>query len=389
MAARFDTLAVHAGDESDPVTGALEAPVVLSNAFAFESAAHAADLFAGRQSGGIYGRWSNPTVRRLERKLAALEEGEDAVVLSSGMAAVHAALAAHLASGDHVVAAASLYAETGKLLRSHFARFGVETTFVDATDPASVSAALRDNTQLVYLETPSNPVLAVTDIEAVVEQAAARTVVVDSTFATPYHQRPLSLGADLVVHSATKGIAGHGDAIGGVVVGKRGAIEEVRRVGTRMCGGMLSPLSAMLIARGLRTLGLRAGRASVTALELATRLSGHPCIARVAYPGLTDHPGHAVASRQMRNGFGGLIAFEVDGGRAAGAAMYDRLELISRAVSLGDVRSLMTHPASTTHASWTEEERRAAGIGEGLARMSVGVEDVEDLWEDLDRALRG
>jgi len=383
---RFDTLAVHAGDEPDAATGALDPPVVLSSAYAFDSAEDAAARFA-EGTGYVYSRWRNPTVTALEAKVAALEDAPAAVALASGMAAVSAAIGSTVRAGDHVVAAESLYAESTRLLRDQLARNGVEVTFVDATTPQALAAAVRPTTRAVYLETPANPTLAITDLAAAREAIGAVTMIVDSTFATPYHQRPLALGADLVVHSATKALCGHGDAVGGVVVGDRERVDAARKLGVRTAGAALSPLSAMLIARGARTLGLRMQRASSSALELATRLEAHPAIARVRYPGLASHPGHEVAARQMRGGFGALIAFELDGGLAAAARCYDRVEVITRAVSLGDVRSLITHAASTTHASLGPEERRAAGIGEGLVRLSVGVEDVEDLWADLERGL--
>lgn len=386
---RFDTLAVHAGEEPDPATGALDPPVVLSSAFAFADAEDAAGRFEGTRSGPIYTRWRNPSVEALERKIAALEGAESCVALASGMAAVHAALTAFTAAGDHVVAGGSLYAETARLLRGHLARFGLETSFVDTTDPSAVEAAMTPRTRVVYVETPANPTLAITDIAEVARIAhehGAR-LVVDSTFATPYHQRPLALGADLAVHSATKALGGHGDAIGGVVSGAWADVECVREEGVRTCGAPLAPLSAMMIARGVRPLALRMERASASALALAERLAGDPRVERVLYPGLPSHPGHAIAKRQMERGFGALVAFEVKGGLEAGARAYDRLEVIARAVSLGDVRSLITHPASTTHASMTPEQRRQAGIGEGLMRLSVGIEDVEDLDADLDRAL--
>ncbi|MBX3270907.1 MAG: PLP-dependent transferase [Sandaracinaceae bacterium] len=383
---RFDTLAVHAGDAPDPTSGALDPPLVTSSAFAFESAADAAARFR-EGTGYVYSRWRNPTVDALEAKLAALEGAEGAVALASGMAAIHAALTASLAAGDHVVASERLYAETVRLLVEHFGRFGVAVDFVDATRADALAAALRPSTRVVYLETPANPTLAITDLAAARAAAPAATIVVDSTFATPYHQRPLELGADLVIHSTTKFLSGHGDVVGGVVLGDAARVEAVRRVGVRTAGAAPSPWAAMLVARGLRTLGLRMQRASASALELATRLEAHPAVERVLYPGLPSHPDHAVAARQMRGGFGALLAFEVAGGRAAGAQCYDTLDVITRAVSLGDVRSLITHAASTTHASLTPAQRAAAGIGEGLLRLSVGIEDVEDLWADLEQAL--
>ncbi len=386
---RFDTLAVHAGEPPDPETGALEPPVVLSSAFVFADAEDARGRFAGTREGPIYSRWRNPSVDALERKMAALEGAEDAVALASGMAAMHGALSAFVSAGAHVVAPRGLYAETARLLRGHLARFGVEVSFVDATDPRAIEAACTARTRVVLVETPANPTLAITNLSAVSEvaHAAGARLVVDSTFATPYHQRPLAFGADLVVHSATKGISGHGDVVGGIVAGRAKDVASVREEGVRTCGGALSPLSAMLVARGARTLALRMARASASAAELARRLEADPRVARVSYPGLASHPGHAVAARQMERGFGALIAFEVAGGLAAGTRAYDAVQVISRAVSLGDVRTLLTHAASTTHASLTAVQREEAGIGEGLMRLSVGVEDVEDLWADLDRAL--
>lgn len=386
---RFDTLAVHAGDAPDPNHGALEPPVVLSNAFAFADAADAAARFERPEDAPIYSRWNNPTVAALEAKVAALEGAAACVALSSGMAAVHAALGASVVSGDHVVAAQSLYAETARLLTGPFASFGIETTFVDATDPRAVASALRAQTRAVFLETPANPTLAITDIAAVsaLAREAGAVVIVDSTFATPYHQHPLAHGADLVVHSATKSLCGHGDALGGLVLGGRELTGQVRHFGARTSGATLSPMSAMLLSRGVRTLGLRMSRASASALVLARRLFDDPRVERVFYPGLPDHAGHAVAARQMERGFGALVAFDLSGGREAGARCYDAVSTITRAVSLGDVRSLLTHAASTTHASMSSEERRQAGVTEGLMRLSVGIEDVEDLWRDLDRAL--
>jgi cystathionine beta-lyase/cystathionine gamma-synthase len=388
----FDTLAVHAGehpDASDPARAALEPPIVLASAYAFASAEDAAAQFRRERPGHIYTRWSNPTIHALEEKLAALESAEASVVLASGMAAVTGAIEAFVASGDHVVAPRSLYAETARLLRERLPRFGVTTTFVDGTDPATYAAAMTPRTRIVYAETPANPTLAITDLAAMAEVAHARgaLLVVDGTFATPYHQRPLALGADLVLHSATKALCGHGDAIGGVVSGSAAHIEAIRKDAVRTAGAVLSPLTAMLLSRGVRTLGLRMRQASASALELARRLEADRRIARVHYPGLPSHPDHALAARQMERGFGAMIAFEVAGGLEAGARAYDAVEIIARAVSLGDVRSLLTHPASTTSASMPRADRLAAGITDGLLRLSVGIEDVEDLWQDLDRAL--
>ncbi|HJL21970.1 MAG TPA: aminotransferase class I/II-fold pyridoxal phosphate-dependent enzyme, partial [Polyangiaceae bacterium LLY-WYZ-15_(1-7)] len=296
---------------------------------------------------------------------------------------------AHLEAGGHVLAPRGIYAETAKLLRTHFERFGVRFDFVDMTDLAAVEAALGADTRVVWCETPANPTLAVYDIAALAERARSvgAALVVDSTFATPYHQHPLELGADLVVHSATKGIGGHGDALGGVAVGSREKVDAVRSVAVRAAGGVLAPHNAWMLSRGLRTLGLRMERSSANAQELAQRLEADERIARVFYPGLASHPQHSVAARQMKRGFGALVAFELVGGLPAGRRAYDAFEVLTRAVSLGDLRTLVSHPASTTHFSMPAAQRAAAGISDGLFRMSVGVEDVEDLWEDLDRAM--
>ena len=388
-ALRDATLAVHAGDHADPHTKALEPPVVLASAYAFDSADDAAAQFRGEIEGHIYTRWSNPTVRALEEKIAALEGAEASVAFASGMAAVAASFYALCVTGDHVVASSSLYAETARLLREQMPRVGIETTFVDTTDLDAVRAAMRPRTRVLYAETPANPTLAISDLAALARIAHEGGVrlVVDGTFATPYHQQPLALGADVVLHSATKSISGHGDTIGGVASGARDVMKLLRDTGVRTAGAPMAPMTAMLIARGARTLFLRMERASANAAWLAQRLAEDPRIEVVHYPGLPSHPHHALAKQQMQRGFGAMIAFEVKGGLPAGKRAYDRLELIARAVSLGDVRSLMTHPASTTSHSMPREDRIRAGITDGLMRMSVGIEDREDLWADLDGAL--
>lgn len=349
----------------------------------------AAAQFRGEAEGHIYTRWSNPTVRALEEKIAALEGAADAVAFASGMAAVAASLESFLVTGDHVVASASMYAEAARLMRERLPRFGIETTFVDTTDLAAVRAAMRPRTRVLYAESPANPTLLVSDLAALAEiaRAGGAKLVVDGTFATPYHQQPLALGADVVLHSATKSISGHGDTIGGVASGAKDVVKAMREGGVRTAGAPMAPLTAMLVARGARTLCLRMERASASAAWLAERLAADPRIEAVHYPGLPSHPQHALAKRQMQRGFGAMIAFEVKGGLPAGKRAYDRLELVARAVSLGDVRSLITHPASTTSASMPREDRIRGGITDGLMRMSVGIEDREDLWEDLSRAL--
>ena len=384
------TLAVHAGEAPDPATGALDPPVVLSSAFAFPSAEDAAARFAGRAEGYIYSRWKNPTVQVFEAKVAALEGAEAAVATASGMAAVHGAVSSLLASGDHVVAPRSLYAETARMLRARLGRFDVDTTFVDFADLEAVRAAVRPRTRVIFAENPANPTLAITDLEAVAKIAhdAGAWCLVDNTFATPYHQQPLALGADLVIHAATKALCGHGDAVGGVACGEAGLVDRVRDETVRQMGAAMSPTTAWILTRGIRTLALRATWSARSALALAERLEGDGRIAHVWYPGLPGHPGHAVARKQMHRGYGSVLAFEVKGGLEAGRRLHDQVEVITRAVSLGDTRSLLTHPATTTHASMSEAARAEAGIPEGLVRLAVGIEDLSDLWDDLDQALR-
>ncbi|MEM1418707.1 MAG: PLP-dependent aspartate aminotransferase family protein [Myxococcota bacterium] len=385
----FATEAVHAGDAPDAATGALDAPIVQATTYAFADADDAAGQFAGTREGYIYGRWRHPNGRCLEAKVAALEGAEACVAVGSGMAAIHGVFAGLLEAGDEVVAPQSLYAETARLLATVFARFGVRTRYVDLRDLDAARAALSPRTKIVWAETPANPVLDLLDLEALAALAhgAGALLVVDGTFATPYHQRALAFGADLSVHAATKALAGHGDAVAGVVSGRAELVAAVREAGARSAGAAIAPFVAWLVARGLKTLPLRQAAASANAAELAARLEAHPAVAHVRYPGLGSHPQHALARRQMERGFGSLVAFELAGGEPAGRRLYDGVALIARAVSLGDLRSLLTFPAATTHASMAEAQREAAGIGPGLLRLSVGVEDVEDLWRDLDARL--
>ncbi len=385
--AGLSTIAVHAGEERD-ASGALEPPLVLSSAFALGTADEAAGAFRGENDRWIYGRWGNPTVRQLEQKLAALEGAEDAVATASGMAAVTGALLANLRAGDHVVAPLAFYGESARLLRERLPAFGIEATFVDATRSDAVAEAIRPTTRVVYVESPANPTLQLTDIAAVAELAHARgiTLIADNTFATPVCQQPLSLGADLVLHSLTKAIGGHGDAIGGVVAGSRERVAAVADLVVKGFGGVLAPFNAFLVARGVRTLALRQRQACASALAIARFLEAHAGVSRVHYPGLASHPGHALAKRQMQD-FGALVAFELRGGLDAGKRVLERVRVISHAVSLGDVRSLVTHPASTTASTMPADLRLRAGIADGLLRLSVGIEDSADLIADLDRAL--
>lgn len=387
------TICVHGGESPD-ADGALDPPIVLSSAFAFASAEHAARAFRGEEDAYIYGRWGNPTVDALEAKLTAVEGADAACATASGMAAIAGVILASCEAGDHVVAPRSMYAESARLLRERLPKLGITTTFVDGT-VAAYAAAATERTRLLYVETPSNPTLGVVDIAGIVELARSLPhrprVVVDGTFATPFAQSPLALGADLVVHSMTKGIGGHGDVIGGAVMGNRALVDSAREVIVKGFGGVLSPMSAWLVARGLRTFALRQERACATAATLAAHLAAHPRVAVVHHPSLPSHPGHALANAQM-HAYGALLSFElraevgsdaVDRGRK----VLEALRVATHAVSLGDVRTLVVHPASTTHSTMPPETRRLAGITDGLLRVSCGLESTADLITDLDRAL--
>ena len=382
------TLAIHAGEEPDPATGAVATPIHMASTFAFPSAEVAAAVFAGEEEGYIYTRWGNPTVDALERRIAALEGGEAALATASGMAAIATAVMTVAQAGDHIVATRAIYAGTYNLLAKELPRYGVHTTFVDATDPQNVAAAMREETRIVYLESPGNPTLALNDIAAIARIAhdAGALVFIDNTFATPVNQRPLELGADVVLHSATKYLCGHGDAIGGIVVGSADFIAAARTGVLRDVGGVMSPFNAWLILRGVQTLPLRMERHNANALQVARFLEAHPQVRSVSYPGLPSHPQHELARRQMR-GFGGMVCFEVRGGVEAGRRLMNRIRLCTLAVSLGDTRTLICHSASTTHSTVPREARLAAGVTDGLVRLSVGLEDPEDIIADLDQAL--
>jgi methionine-gamma-lyase len=391
-AGHLSTLCVHAGDEGETRAGPLDTPIVLSSAFGFRSADDAAAAFRGENDAYIYGRWGNPNVDALERKLAALEGAEAAAVTASGMAAISGAILSLCASGAHIVAPRSMYAESARLFRERLPRLGITATFVDARRIEEYATAIRPETRVLYLESPSNPVLAVTDIVGVVELAKAKgfVTIADNTFATPFAQTPLGLGVDLVVHSMTKALGGHGDAIAGVVCGRRALVDPAREAIVKGFGGVLAPLNAFLVDRGLRTFALRQAQACASAATIAQRLAEHPRVARVHHPSLASHPGHALACRQM-HAFGSLLAFEIAPSAAspleAGKRVLESVRVVSHAVSLGDVRSLIVHPASTTHSTMPEGARKLADVTDGLLRMSTGIEGVEDLWSDLERAL--
>jgi methionine-gamma-lyase len=384
----ISTVAIHAGEGICPVTGSVAPPIYQASVFAFESAEEGAEIFSDEREGYVYTRWGNPTLTSLERKLAALEGGEDALVTASGMAAVTTALLTLVESGDHIVCSKGVYTGTYKFLTYSLDRLGVDVDFVDGTEVREFKRAIRRNTKLIYIETPANPTLDVIDIAAVSEIAKryGLPLFIDNTFATPCGQKPLEMGADVVIHSMTKYLCGHGDAMGGAIVGGNEFIAQARKVTLRIYGGVLSPFNAWLILRGIHTLPLRMERHSQNAMEVAKFLESHPAVERVRYPGLPSHPQHGVANRQMKL-FGGMVSFELEGGEEAGRKLMNSLKLCTLAVSLGDTRTLISHPASMTHAAVPRDERLRFGITDGLVRMSVGLEDVGDIIEDLERGL--
>jgi methionine-gamma-lyase len=382
----FSTRAVHAGLDSLP-EGATTPPLFQTSAFAFPSAQEGMRRFQ-QEEGYVYSRYGNPTVRVVEQRAASLEGSEDALLCSSGMFAITCSLLSLLQVGDHLISEESVYGGTYSLFNQLLPRWGIEVTWVNTLDADAIRKALRASTRVLYLETPANPLLKIlplTDLAEFAEQNGLVSIV-DSTFGTPYHQTPLASGCDLVIHSATKFLGGHGDLTAGVVAGNYAQIERVRKQFHRLMGGILSPFEAFLLARGLQTLPLRMERISATALTLSYFLQKEPAVSCVHYPGLESHPQYEIACRQMRNGFGGVLAFEIQEGFAGAVRFLDSLQLILRAASLGDVNTLIMHPASSSHRALSPQERTALGIGDGLLRLSVGLEDPIDLQEDLKQA---
>ncbi len=386
---KFATKAVHGGYRKNEY-GALATPIYQTSTFIFDSAEQGGRRFALEEEGYIYTRLGNPTCTQVEDKLACLENAEAAVSMSSGMGAITSVIWVAVNSGDHIVAAKTLYGCTFAFLTHGLSRFGVETTFVDTSDPENVRKAMRPNTKVVYLESPANPNMLISDIGEISQIAHERSgciVVVDNTYCTPYIQRPIELGADVVVHSATKYLNGHGDVIAGFAAGKREFINKVRLVGIKdMTGSVLSPFDAYLINRGMKTLEIRMEKHCANAQKVAEFLEGHPAVEGVSYPGLNSFPQKGLAERQMKLP-GAMIAFEVKGGLESGRKLMNTLKLCTLAVSLGDTETLIQHPASMTHSPYTPEERAIAGISEGLVRLSVGLEDPEDIISDLKQAL--
>ncbi len=377
---RFETLAIHAGQGSDPLNGAVMTPVYFSSTFEQDAPA--------RPRGGYeYSRTSNPTRSALQDNLAALENGKWGLAFASGLAATNA-LCHRLRPGDHVVATNDLYGGTFRLFKRCFEHYGISFDFVKASDPVAVERALRANTRYLFLESPTNPLLSLSDLAQLAALAKPRGVltVVDNTFATPYLQRPLELGADLVLHSLTKYIGGHSDVVAGALIGNDEKLEKELAFYQNAVGGQLGPMDAFLVLRGVKTLSLRMERHCANAQRIAEALVQHPLVEKVFYPGLANHPQHALAARQMK-GFGGMVSFELHGGIPAANAFATATELFTLAESLGGVESLVEVPASMTHASIPPEERRKAGLSDGLVRLSVGIEHVDDLLADVQQAI--
>lgn len=381
----FATRAVHGGWKKNDA-GTLATPIYQTSTFIFDSAEQGGRRFALEEEGYIYTRLGNPTVSVLEEKIALLEGGDAAVAFSSGMGAITSTLWTALKAGDHVVAAKTLYGCTFAFLNHGLTRYGVDVTFVDTSNPENVKSAMKENTKVVYLETPANPNMDISDIETISKIAHKNEeclVIVDNTYCTPYLQRPLELGADVVVHSATKYLNGHGDVIAGIAIGSKEFTDELRFFGLKdMTGAVMSPFDAFLIIRGMKTLNIRMERHCENAIKVAEFLENHPMIDKVYYPGLKSFPQYELAKKQMKLP-GAMIAFELKGGIEEGRELMNNVKLCSLAVSLGDAETLIQHPASMTHSPYTAEERAESGISDGLVRLSVGLEDVEDIINDL------
>jgi O-acetylhomoserine (thiol)-lyase len=418
----FDTLSLHAGQRPDPTTGARATPIYQSASFVFPDSDYAAGLFNIERAGHVYSRLSNPTNAVLEERIAALEGGVAGIATSSGQAAMHLAVVTLCSAGDHLVSSRSLYGGTHNLLEYTLPRFGIETTFVNPRDPKAFAAAIRDNTKLLFGETLGNPGLEVLDVPAVAEVAhqAGLPLLIDSTFTTPYLMRPFDHGADLIMHSATKFLSGHGVIIGGLLVdggtfdwetsgrfptlsepyagfhdlnfaeefGPQAFITRARKEGLRDFGACMAPTTAFQVLQGIETLPLRMQRHVENTRAIVEFLDTHEQVVSVSYPELADHPDHEIARRLLPKGCGAVFSFELYGGRAAGRAFIEALDLFSHLANVGDAKSLVIHPASTTHHRMDAEALRDAGIGEGLIRLSVGLEDPRDLIDDLKNGLR-
>jgi methionine-gamma-lyase len=388
MKRRIGSEVVHGTDGLDPLTGSVAPPIYQTSTFAFKSAEQGAAIFAGTEEGYVYTRISNPTNVRLEKKMARLEGAEAGLAFASGLAAIAACVTTLTRHGESFLTDDTIYGGTHAMFKRVIPRFGVTALSVDCSEVSNTERGLKESPRWIFVETPANPTLKLIDIKSHAELArkAGIPLVVDNTFATPYFQRPIELGADVVVHSATKYICGHGDVVGGIVVGKKSLIDEMRENVLAHLGGSMSPFNAWLLLRGLKTLGVRMERHERNAHHIAEFLHSHPKVAHVYYPGLETSPYNELARRQM-SGTGGMVAFEMKGGLEAGRRLVNSVRLCTLAVSLGECDTLIEHPASMTHSTFSEEERKAVGITDGLVRISVGIEDVEDIIDDLKQAL--
>ena len=385
----FSTRAIHAGFDPFQHHGALNPPLYLNATYAFESTEQGQKRFLGEEQGYVYSRIGNPTETVLEKKLAELEGGEAALAVASGMGAITSLLWSFILPGDEILADKTLYGCTYALFTEGLSKFGVSVVFADFTQPKEVTNAITENTRFLFLESPANPNMRIIDIEqisSIAHQANCR-VIVDNTYCTPYLQRPIELGADFVIHSMTKYLCGHGDVIAGAIIGPAEDIQQIHLFGVKdMTGAVISAFDAYLVIRGLKTLEIRMDRHSSSAIQLATLIQQHKAVSQVYYPGLTSHPQHELAKRQMKD-FGGMIAFELKGGYEAGIRFMDKLKLAMRAVSLGDAETLVQHPASMTHITYSPEDRIQHGISDGLIRISVGLENLQDIIDDIQQAL--
>lgn len=382
------TQLIHAGEGPCPITGAMIPPIYQTVSYIFKDVDDGAKKCEKFDHGYCYTRLGHPTEAALEKKIADIEGGEAALAFASGVAAISALLLSKLSQGDHVIADATCYSATHYLLDSLLKKFGVETTFTDTSVIKNVEDSLQNNTRLIYCESPANPTVKLVDIREIARIAKHHGIlsVLDGTFASPYLQKPLELGMDAVIHSATKYICGHGDSMGGLIISTKQVIDELRDDTLKNIGGIISPFNAYLIMRGLKTLSLRMTQHCESAMAVAKFLEGHPKVERVYYPGLASHPQHDLAKQQMRD-FGGILCFEVKGGMNPGITLMNSVQLCSLAVSLGHTETLIEHPASMTHWYVSKEEREQAGISDGLVRLSAGLEDAQDIIDDLGQAL--
>lgn len=387
--AGFATKNIHAGNKPEFPIGAINTPIYASSTYVFPSAKEGARRFTFAKEGTIYSRWGNPTVTALEKKLAALEQTDSAIAVASGMNAITSVFFHFLQAGDALLAHPTLYGGTYQFFANILPRFGIKTKFVDFNKPEALKKRINKQTKIIYFETPTNPLLEIIDIAAISKIGKKNNllVVMDNTFAPPYLQYPLKQGVDLVVHSLTKYINGHSDIIGGAIIGRKRLVEAVRRQTTFFLGGTMSPFTAFLVSRGLATLKERLRAHCSNAQAIAEFLEEHPKVEKVFYPGLPSHSGHLLAQKQMYDGFGGMLSFILKGGYKAGEKLMGRVKIPALAVSLGGVESLIEHPASMTHSEYSKQEREKAGIYDGLLRLSVGIEEVDDLIVDLSTAL--